>query len=246
MAAALGGWWWIGNWIREGQPAPTTETLTRTTAGRPSGFTPDLASYAWTFAGRLVSRTWAWVGFGNPKFDLPSLLVAAVTLALLVVTLVALRHAAPGTATDRGLRRVDVALAWLPVVLVVAFVFRRAWGLFDTTGRFAFVQGRYLFGVGAMPAAVAAIGAVRVHRRAGVAVLALAVVLQTWLLADVVRGSWTGDGRLGAVAGMLAWSPWPPAAVGAVVAGAVAVTAVLGRELWRSGTPGPAPVPVAD
>ena len=237
VAAALGGWWWIDNWIREGQPAPTTENLTRTAAGRPAGFTPDRVSYAWTFAGRLVSRTWAWVGFGTPKFDLPSLLVAGLTLAFVAVTLVALARATPGLGADGGLRRIDVALAWLPVVLVVAFVYRRAWGLFGTTGRFAFVQGRYLFGVGATPAAVAAIGAVRVHRRAGVAVLGVAALVQGWLLADVVRGSWSGDGRWGALSGMLAWSPWPSAAVVAVAISAGVVTAVLARQLWRSGSP---------
>jgi hypothetical protein len=175
------------------------------------------------------------VGFGTPKFDLPSLLVAGLTLAFLAATLVALAKATAGLDADHGLRRIDVALAWLPVVLVVAFVYRRAWGLFDTTGRFAFVQGRYLFGAGAAPAAVAAIGAVRVHRRAGVALLGVAVLVQGWLLSDVVRGSWSGDGRLGALSGMLAWSPWPSVAVGAVAVSAGLVTAVLAHDLWRSG-----------
>jgi hypothetical protein len=119
-------------------------------------------------------------------------------------------------------------------VLMLAFVYRRAWGLFETTGRFAFVQGRYLFGTGAAPAAVAAIGAVRLHRRAGVAVVGLAAVLQGWMLADVVRGSWSGEGRLGPVAGMLAWSPWPPAAVVAVAGAAVVVAVLLAWAVWRS------------
>jgi 4-amino-4-deoxy-L-arabinose transferase-like glycosyltransferase len=236
VALAVGGWWWIANWVREGEPAPTTESLTRTTADRPDGFSPDQLSYAWTFAGRMVTRAWAWVGFGTPKFDLPVALVALTAGAILVATLVALRHARPGLrpVPADGPRRVDVVLSWVPVVLVLAFVYRRAWGLFETTGRFAFVQGRYLFGVGAAPAAVAAIGAVRLHRRAGVAVVGLAAVLQGWMLADVVRGSWSGDGRLGALDGMLAWSPWPAAAVVAVAGAATAVTALLAVAVWRS------------
>lgn len=243
VALAVGSWWWLANWVREGEPAPTTESLTRTTADRPDGFSPDQLSYAWTFAGRMVTRTWAWVGFGTPKFDLPVALVALTAGAILVATLVALRHARPGLrpAPDDGLRRVDVVLAWLPVILLVAFVYRRAWGLFETTGRFAFVQGRYLFGVGAAPAAVAAIGAVRLHRRAGVAVVGLAVVLQGWMLADVVRGSWSGDGRLGALDGVLAWSPWPAAAVVAVAAAATVATVVLSVAVWRSAAAQPSP-----
>ena len=240
MAAAVGGWWWVANWVREGEPAPTTESLTRTTADRPDGFSPDPFSYAWTFTGRIVTRTWAWVGFGTPKFDLPVAVVVLATAGFVAATVAALRHARPDLRADGGLRRIDVLLAWLPVVLVVAFVYRRAWGLFETTGRFAFVQGRYLFGAGAAPAAVAAIGAVRLHRRAGVAVVGLAVLLQGWVLADVVRGSWSGDGRLGAVAGMLAWSPWPPAAVVAVAVAAVAVVVLLLRAVWRSADPFPA------
>ena len=238
VAAAVGGWWWVANWVREGEPAPTTESLTRTTADRPDGFSPDPLSYAWTFAGRIVSRTWAWIGFGTPKFDLPVALVVVATGAFLVASVAALRHARPTLRVDGGLRRIDVVLAWLPVLLMVAFVYRRAWGLFETTGRFAFVQGRYLFGAGAAPAAVAAIGAVRLHRRAGVAVVGLAAVLQGWVLADVVRGSWSGDGRLGPVAGMLAWSPWPPAAVVAVAGAAVVVTVLLAWAVWRSTSPG--------
>ena len=237
MAAALGGWWWIANWIREGQPAPTTETLTRTDGRAPAGFTPDLASYAWTFAGRLVSRTWAWVGFGNPKFDLPSLLVAAVTLAFVVVTLVALRHAGRGTATTPGLRprrrRPGVAArrpgrgVRVPACLGPV--------RHDRTVRLR---------AGALPVRRRGdAGGGRRHRgrarpTAGPAwrCWLLAVVLQSWLLADVVRGSWTGDGQLGAVAGMLAWSPWPPAAVAGRGhrrrRGHGASAAV---ELWRSG-----------
>jgi small subunit ribosomal protein S36 len=236
VALAVGGWWWLANWVREGEPAPTTESLTRTTADRPDGFSPDRLSYAWTFAGRMVTRSWAWVGFGTPKFDLPVALVALAVGAILVATVVALRHARPGLrlAAGDGLRRIDVALAWLPVILLVAFVYRRAWGLFETTGRSAFVQGRYLFGVGAAPAAVAAIGAVRLHRRAGVAVVGLAAVLQGWMLADVVRGSWSGEGRLGALDGMLAWSPWPAAAVVSVAGAATVVTVLLAVMVWRS------------
>ena len=71
------------------------------------------------------------------------------------------------------------------------------------------------------------------HGRAALAVLGVGAVVQAWVLSEVVRSSWSGDGRLGALAGMLAWSPWPAAAVVAVAVAACAVTAVLARDLWR-------------
>lgn len=237
LGAVVGGWWWVANWIREGEPAPTTESLTRTVADRPRGFTPDPVEFAWTFSGRLIARTWAWVGFGTPKFDLPTAIVVVGTLAFLAVSAVAIVSARRGVAPAPGLRRVDAALAWVPVVLVTAFVARRAWGLYDTTGHFAFIQGRYLFGTLVGAAAVAAIGATRVHRRAPVAVLATAALVQGWVLRDVVAGAWSGEGGVGPIDGLLAWSPWPEPAVITVAAAVALVTGALAWETWRASRP---------
>jgi len=233
-AAVVGGWWWVANWVREGQPAPTTETLTRTTDQRPPGFHAEPVQFLWTFAGRLVSHTWAWVGFGTPKFELPRGVVAGLTLAVVAAVAVALRAAARGRDPAPGPRRVDVALAWLPAVLVGLFVVRRAWGLYDTTARFAFIQGRYLFEALVAGGAVVAFGATRaLGRWAAPVVLAVGVGLQGWVLADVVAGSWSGPGALGVWRGMLAWSPWPPAVVIAVAAAAAGVAVAAGWTAVR-------------
>jgi hypothetical protein len=230
--AVVGGWWWVANWIRYGQPAPTTETLTRTSEQAPSGFSPDLGEFVDTFVRRMVSHTWAWIGFGNPKFELPHRTVVAATLVIVVAAVVAWFAAARGRSTDNGPRRWDIALAWLPFALVGLFVFRRAWGLYATNGRFAFLQGRYLYC--AMVAALAAIafGATKLLGRwAPVAVLAGAAVLQTWVLAVVITGAWSGPGTLGPVRGMLAWSTWPTAAVLALAA---ALGAVVLATAWAA------------
>jgi 4-amino-4-deoxy-L-arabinose transferase-like glycosyltransferase len=226
LTAVIGGWWWVANWIRYGQPAPTTETLTRTTRQAPTGFVAEPGEFLSTFSKRLVSHTWAWIGFGNPKFELPHRTVVAVTLAVAVAAAAAWFAAARGRSTDNGPRRWDIALAWLPVVLVGLFVIRRAWGLYATNGRFAFVQGRYLFCGMVAAGAVIAFGATKLLGRwTPAAVLALAAVLQTWVLALVITGSWSGPGTLGPVRGMLAWSTWPTAAV-LVVAAALLAAAV--------------------
>ncbi|HET6954584.1 MAG TPA: glycosyltransferase family 39 protein [Acidimicrobiales bacterium] len=235
VAGAVGTWWWIHNWIREGEPAPTTESLTRTVEQRPRGFTAEPVAFMWTFAGRIVSRVWAWIGFGTPKFTFDPWVVAGATAAVAGATVLALATAARGRNTERGARRVDLALAWLPVLLVAAFVARRAWGLYETTGHYAFIQGRYLFCALVAPAAVVAIGAARaLGRWAFVVVLAFGLAGQAWMLSVVVRGSWSGSGTFGAVDGMLAWSPWPSPVILAVAAACVGATAALVVASFRS------------
>ncbi len=230
-AGLVGAWWWVANWLRVGEPAPTTENLTRTTDTQPPGFDPDPIEFLWSFTGRLTSRTWAWIGYRTPKFELPSLVVVALTLAVLVAVVVVGRRATPGAATSSGPRRVDVVFAWLPALLLVLFIARRAWGLYQTTGLLSFIQGRYLFAALAAPMAIVAIGAGRVLGRWAVcAALAVVVSLELWVLVDVIRGSWSGDGALGSLDGMLAWSPWPSAIVLALVLGALAVTGLLAAE----------------
>jgi predicted membrane protein DUF2142 len=238
VGAAVGSWWWIANWVRFGEPAPTSETLTHTTAQRPAGFHADLVGYAWAFAGRLVSRTWLWVGFRNPKLELAPLLVAALTLAVVVTAAVAFRRASPGLAvrsSESQPRRWDLALALVPLLLTVVFVFRRAWHLHATTGGWPFIQGRYLFGAILGPVALVALGAAALlgRRVAGVAIAAVAA-LQAWSLAKVLDGSWTGPGAFGPLRGTLAWSPWPPVLVGVVALAALVTSGALAVHARRA------------
>ena len=146
------------------------------------------------------------------------------------------RHPAGRTAP------VGPRLAWLPTLLVAAFVLRRALGLHETTGKVAFVQGRYLFGALVAAMAVVALGASRLLGRAApAAALAVVAALQAATLARVLDASWTGTAPFGPVRGMLAWAPWPPAAVLAVAAAAVAVTGGLATHAAR-GAQAPSPM----
>ncbi|HZM40263.1 MAG TPA: hypothetical protein VFB94_14170 [Acidimicrobiales bacterium] len=227
VSAVLGGWWWIGNLIREGQVAPTTETLTRTESDRPPEFHADMIRFVWTFAGRMITRTWAWIGFRNPKFELPVLVVMLAMAVVIVAVVAASIRARPGRSADGGPRRADIAFAWLAVAMLLLFVMRRAWGLYETTGLYAFIQGRYLYSALVGPMAVVAIGLVALFRRHAVPVtLAGTLILQGWVLLDVVLGSWSGPGMLGPVHGMLAWSPWPPLLL--IAAAALAAAAAAG------------------
>jgi 4-amino-4-deoxy-L-arabinose transferase-like glycosyltransferase len=250
VAAGLGAWWWILNWVRVGEPAPTTETLTRTVAQRPKDFEPDFLQFLLAFPARLLSRTWAWVGHNTPKFVLPAWVVVLLTLAVLGAGIVAYRAARRGRDTGAGPspspspsaspsgpgpRRVDILLAWLPALLVSLFIARRSLGLYETTGKVAFVQGRYLFGALVPPMAVVGLGVARaLGRHALLATLAVVVALQAVVLAEVVDGSWSGPGSFGPIRGALAWSPWPPAAVAVVAVAALAAIAYLAADGVRA------------
>ncbi len=264
LAVAIGAWWWVANWMREGEPAPTTETLTRTEAQQPPGFEPEPLRFLLQFPGRLLSRTWAWVGHGSPKFELPVAVTVVLTLVVAAAGGIAWWTARRGRATGepalpngdgggdadevpgevvvevadeagRAPRRVDVVMAWLPAVLITLFVARRALGLYETTGKVAFIQGRYLYSALVPPLAVVGLGVARaLGRWAVLATLAAVAVLQAWVLGEVVDGAWTGPGTFGSVRGALAWAPWPPAVVGLVAAGVVALTAWLAVDGVRA------------
>jgi len=227
IGCVLGFSWWVANWVNVGQPAPTTENLTRLPSQRPPDDAISPMAFAWTFSGELVARTWAWVGSRNPKFELP---VAVVVVLTVLVCLAVVRAWRAGTVGRR-----DIALALLPVLLVVLFVARRSWGLYETNAKFAFIQGRYLFGCLVGPCAVVAVGAVRAlgTRRAAALVLTAGVALQADIISAVVRGSWTGNGSFGAVQGALAWSPWPPAVAYALVLAALLAAITTGVAIAR-------------
>ncbi len=236
VAVATGSWWWVLNVVRHGRLAPTSDDLTRTSALRPAGHDPDPIAYAATFTGRLLGRTWAWIGFGEPKVELKGLAVAVLAGATLAAVVVAVRSAR-GRSPAGGVRRVDVLLALVPLVAVALFIAQRAWSLHVRTGGYAFIQGRYLFCAVVPVMAVVAIAADRVlgHRGPAVA-LGVVVALQRWALGRVVTGFWAGDGPLGQVGSLLAWSPWPAPLVLAATAATLASLVLAAWSVTRPET----------
>ena len=173
---------------------------------------------------------------GTPKVELPPAVVALLTAAVVVTTAAALLAGRRGLAVTppAAPRRWDLALAWLPTVLVAAFVLRRALGLHETTGKVAFVQGRYLFGALVAAMAVVALGASRLLGRAApAAALAVVAALQARHAGPRPRRLVDGAGAVRPRPGDAGVGPWPPAAVLAVAAAAVAVTGGLARHAAR-------------
>lgn len=240
VAAAVGSWWWLANLVRHGEPTPSNEDLVRTADLRGAGYDPGPIAYGWTFSGRLLSRTWAWIGFGDPKVALPTPLVVVLVAATLVGLVAVGWAASRGRAVADGPRRVDVGLAVVPLVGVVGLVALRGWQLHVRTGGHAFIQGRYLFAAVVPVMAVIAIGADRaLGRRAPGIALAVVVALQGWALVRVVTAFWAGEGLLGPVGSLLAWSPWPsPLVIGVALAGLAALALAVRVVGWRRPGPG--------
>lgn len=111
LAIALGAWWWVLNLVRHGEPAPTSETLTRVPRLDAEGFEPDRLGYAYRFVTRMATRSWAWVGFRAPKVELPGPVTLVLTLLALaaVVTAIVTRGRATPEASDTGGTDADAA-----------------------------------------------------------------------------------------------------------------------------------------
>lgn len=225
----VGSWWWLDNYVRHGEPAPTSESLTRTAAQQPVGFDPQPWSYGFRFVRSIVGRTWVWIGYRSPKVELPPAII--VVLSLLVLGAVVVAVSARGPVGARPRRR-EMLLGLVPLGLLFLAVARRGWGLHVTTGGFPFVQGRYLYAAIVPLFALVAIGAHRVlGRRTTSVLLGVAVFLQGWTLLRVMGTAWAGSDLVGQLRSMLAWSPWPPVLVGIVTVGAGAALVATVRAV---------------
>jgi small subunit ribosomal protein S36 len=202
----LAGWWFVGVRIRTGQFAPTVESARLTSALAPPGFSPSAGDFAGEFVRNINNRFWGSFGWYTIRF--PTWLATACTLLVVAAVITALVP----KRDESGSSRLQRAALLVPIVLLGGLVFSRAWGLYTTTSKFQFLQGRYLFAglVGLM--VLAAVGLVRLAGRwAPLAVAGFAVLLQAEALRRCLQGWWGGPdlGPRGQVRAMVAWSAWP-------------------------------------
>jgi hypothetical protein len=125
----------------------------------------------------------------------------------------------------------------------------RAWKLYERSGQFPFLQGRYLFPAVVAGAVVAAAGADRLARRWALAVVvAWAAVMQVDGIRTVLRTYWgPGDGGVSdQVDAMVSWARLPGFAVWSIAAAvlvataSVVVAAVRASRSELTGDPDPA------
>ena len=226
----LAGWWFVGVRLRTGKFAPTVESERLTSALAPPGFAPDVGDFFGEFVRNVNNRFWGSFGWYTIRF--PSWLATLCTLLVVVLVIVAL----VAKRDPSGSSRLQRASLLVPVVMLGGFVFVRAWGLYERSSKFQFLQGRYLFAglVGLL--VVVAIGLTRVAGRFAPAVAAaFAVALQVEALRRALAGWWGGPGLgpRGQLRAMVAWSAWPGELLGLLALVAVAAGAWFTYELVR-------------
>lgn len=246
----LAGWWYIRNRLRHGTFTPSIDTESIDERLQPPGFTPSARDWSERFLEWMPSRFFGWFGWFSARATYRLLVFASLFSGLLV----ALGLTAPRTDdggdragsgdTDDGTspaRRIHLLALFAigPVLLVTVVV--RAWGLYERSGQFPFLQGRYLFPAVMAGAVVAAAGAHRLFGRWAAPVLvAWALVMQVDGIRTALRTYWGPvDGSLAdQLSSAVAWSRWPGElvglgallALGAVLALVVAVVVDLRRS----------------
>ena len=210
VMTVLGGWWWIRNLVEFGAIQPGIQLR----PGR-TGFVPDRAWWLGRFARNMTITFWSPVqGPGDPALPL-WLSVTATAVVLL--------GAAFAFARGRGSRPLawaDPLVLLFPTVAIGAIVASGAWGEYARTGLTPGLQGRYLFGgITGVSVAFAAGASVMLGKRERFLpslVLLAAAGIQVTIVVGALRAYWGPAAPLSvreSVHALLAWSPWPSAAV---------------------------------
>lgn len=230
VTAALAGWWYVGVRLRTGSFTPTVEDAALTSALAPAGFEPDPVEFARQFLPAVNTRFWGSFGWYSVRVsDWVAWIATALVLAAIVSALATRRTpgAAPGSEPAGR-----PATAWFlaPVAALAVIVAGRSWGIYATTSKLVFAQGRYLFaGITALAVPVA----MGVRRGAGrwtpFAFVAAAVAAQGHALRRSIADYWGGPGLgpRGQARALVAYSGWPGEVVGVLVVVAIVAAAVL-------------------
>jgi len=222
LALAGGGWWWLRNLLVLGEVQPSHASV----GLAPADFIPDWGWWAGFAAQRFLRRFWI-----EPDTVQQVPPWEAVAALLLVAGL--------AYGSWRALRRrrgASLLVALLPAVLLLGIVGWGAAQAYVDTGRPFGLNGRYLFG--ALPGIAGVVGLVTGTRaRALAALLTAAVVtagMQAWAWTAALGFYWgtQSPGPADELRAVAAWSPLPPALVGAAaVLAPLALLAALAREL---------------
>ena len=226
----FGGWWWIANLVRYGEPLPSRQT----------DFVPPVPTDARDYGNFLegwASATFRrfWGEFGWFDTHLPPVAIRAATAIVIIAVLVACLRRDRVAGSPIG----DRLLLSAPIILLVVVQFTLALRAYIQLGRMPGLQGRYWFGALAALATIVALGLANLFRRATrllpLAVLACAGVMNGLAVATILGHYWGAPGSAiwSRVEAVVAWAPLQGevllvgAAIGAVIAAVTVVNLVI-------------------
>jgi len=239
MSLAFGGWWWIANLVRYGNPSPSRHTQLVPPVES------DVRDYGNFFEGwgsATIRRFWG--EFGWFDVHIPGVAIRAATIVVVVGLVVACVRRDRVAGSPIGNRLLLAA----PIILLVAVQFTLALRAYIELGRMPGLQGRYWFGALAPLAAIVALGLANLFRRGTrwlpLAVLAGAGVMNALAAHTIFGFYWAAADSpfTSQVRAAVAWAPLQGevlaagAAVGAVIA-VVTVVQLVAKTLRPGTTP---------
>jgi small subunit ribosomal protein S36 len=226
VTMAAGGWWWVANLIRYGEPLPTRyHDLVQPIESDARNFRDFLETWS-----TITTRRF-WGDFGWFDVHIPDVAVTAASVVVIVGIVVACTRRDRVAGTPVG----DRLLLAAPFVLLVAAQFALALRAYISLGRMPGLQGRYWFGAIAALAIVVGLGLANLSRRTmrflPFLILTAAVTMNALGVTAMLGHYWGAPGssvteRLRAV---VAWAPieGEVIAVGALIGCVVLALAVV-------------------
>jgi small subunit ribosomal protein S36 len=226
MSFAFGGWWWIANLVRYGEPLPSRHTQLVPPS---ESDVRDYGSFLEGWSSATFRRFWG--EFGWFDVHIPGVAIRAAT-AVVIIALVAAcvrRDRVAGSPIGNRL------LLAAPIILLVAVQFTLALRAYIQLGRMPGLQGRYWFGALAALAVIVALGLANLLRRGTrwlpLAVLAGAVAMNALAVDTILGFYWAAPGSAftSQVRAAVAWAPLQGEvlAVGGAVGAVIAVVTIL-------------------
>jgi hypothetical protein len=244
VAFATGGWWWLVNILRYGEPLPSRYgDFVKPVAATGRDYDNFVRSWA-----TLTTRRF-WGDFGFFDVHLPTTVVTVATIVLLtgIVACLVRRDQMAGSPIGNRL------LLAAPLLLLVAMQFGGTLRAYAHLGRYPGLQGRYWFGALAALAVAAALGWANLIRRwvrwLPLAVLAAVGLMNLCALATILPFYWGSptDGPVDRLRALIAWSPFSGrvlvagAVVGSVAAVGTAVQLLMVGDWGDRGGPATPP-----
>lgn len=226
LTFAFGGWWWFTNLLRYGKVQPAVPNFA------PGGYLGDDLGRMIDYGTRGMLQRW-WGAMGWFEVQMPFRWVyTAGAVALLCIVLALTRRRPERT-------RTGVLLVLWPTLASYGMVAGASFSYYLHTHYYRGLSGRYLFVGMVGVAAAVGIGAVRfgpLRRWAPLLLLAGAALIQYKAIKLALLVWWRPrGGEFGqAWDAMLAWSPWGPHTVKALVLLAVVAALAVLAELVRS------------